>query len=402
MSADFVFDLRRVEELQNPERHIRLGPADFALLNPNTHTCPVFRTHRDATITKSIYLRVPILLNEKGEASNAWRVSFRQGLFNMTSAFNFFRTRQRLEAQGWKLEGNVFQRGENCYLPLYEAKMLHQFDHRFGDYRDKQAKSGSNELPTVPQERLEDRKYVPLPRYWASEDAINERLAGRWDCDWLLCWRDFCRAFDERTVIASVLPRVACGDTLLLMFPQVSPALAACMLACLCSFILDYVARQKIGGNHLKYPPFKQLPILAPAQFAEIRSWLGGPATNWVRTRVLELTYTACDLQGFARDLGWEGPPFRWDEDRRSLLRAELDAAFFHLYGINRDDTDYILETFFRVKKNDEECFGTYRTKHQILDLYDRMARAMETGVPYETVLDPPPADPRVAHEAEL
>ncbi len=110
------------------------------------------------------------------------------------------------------------------------------------------------------------------------------------------------------------------------------------------------------------------------------------------------MSYTAWDLEAFGKDCGYEGPPFRWDEERRFLLRCELDAAFFHLYGIERDDVDYIMETFPIVKRKDEQAYGDYRTKLQILEIYDAMSRAIETGEPYETLLDPPPADPRIAH----
>jgi hypothetical protein len=117
-----------------------------------------------------------------------------------------------------------------------------------------------------------------------------------------------------------------------------------------------------------------------------------------VQRDALELTYTAWDLQPFAQDCGYDGPPFRWDPERRALLRAELDAAFFHLYGLPRDDVDYVMETFPIVKRHDEAAHGHYRTKRLILERYDAMAAAAATGQPYETVLDPPPADPRVAH----
>ncbi len=94
----------------------------------------------------------------------------------------------------------------------------------------------------------------------------------------------------------------------------------------------------------------------------------------------------------FAEDCGYTGEPFRWDEERRVLLRCELDAAYFHLYGIGRDDVDYILETFPLVKRKDEQAHGEYRTKRVILDIYDAMQHAVETGTPYHTHLDPPPA----------
>ena len=110
------------------------------------------------------------------------------------------------------------------------------------------------------------------------------------------------------------------------------------------------------------------------------------------------MTYTAWDLQPFAQNCGYDGPPFRWDEERRFLLRCELDAAFFHLYGIEGDDVGYIMETFPIVKRKDEAAHGEYRTKRVILEIYDEMQLAMDTGEPYQTRLDPPPADPRVAH----
>jgi hypothetical protein len=66
--------------------------------------------------------------------------------------------------------------------------------------------------------------------------------------------------------------------------------------------------------------------------------------------------------------------------------------VYFHLYGIRRDDVDYILDTFPIVKRKDEQAHGEYRTKRVILDIYDTMQQAMETGTPYHTRLDPPPA----------
>lgn len=119
---------------------------------------------------------------------------------------------------------------------------------------------------------------------------------------------------------------------------------------------------------------------------------------DWLVPRVLELAYTAWDLEAFAQDVGYDGPPFRWVAERRFLLRCELDAAFFHLYGIARDDVDYIMETFPIVKRKDIDKHSTYRTKEQILDIYDRMQSAIDSGKSYQTLLDPPPADPRVAH----
>ncbi|TAK30117.1 MAG: hypothetical protein EPO40_08360 [Myxococcaceae bacterium] len=204
-----------------------------------------------------------------------------------------------------------------------------------------------------------------------------------------------------RTVVAAIVPRVATGDTILLAFSSMTPRLVACLYANLCSFVLDYAARQKVGGLHLKYNVFRQLPVLAPSAYRSEHVVAGsGPIVEWLLPRVLELTYTAWDLESFAQDVGYYGPPFRWDSDRRAHLRAELDAAFFHLYGLSRDDTDYVMESFPVVRRNDERAHGEFRTKRLILEVYDALSDAARSGSPYVSRLEPPPADPRVTHAA--
>lgn len=144
------------------------------------------------------------------------------------------------------------------------------------------------------------------------------------------------------------------------------------------------MARQKVGGTSLTYFYLKQLPVLPPWVYCRLAAWSGeGRLSEWIASRVLDLTYTAWDMRPFVLDLGYSGPPFPWDEERRFLLRCELDAAFFHLYGIDRDDVAYIMETFPIVKRRDEAKYGEYRTRRVILEIYDAMARAAEMGVPY-------------------
>ena len=145
----------------------------------------------------------------------------------------------------------------------------------------------------------------------------------------------------------------------------------------------------------------EQFPFLPSEIYQTSKRFLDGeeqPIYRWILNRTIELTYTAWDLQLFAQDCGYEGPPFKWDKDRRFLLRCELDAAYCHLYGIQRDDVDYIMETFPIVKRKDEKAHGHYRTKDTILQIYDAMATATVSGQPYQTLLNPPPANPRIAH----
>ena len=234
-----------------------------------------------------------------------------------------------------------------------------------------------------------------LLRFWISEQEVQARLSTLWNRDWLLCWRDITNSTNERTVVASIVPYSGTDFTLRVGFFNTEPPLSGIgILPNLNSFAFDYVARQMLGGTHLSDYILKQLPVFPPDAYYAPAPWdesvrLG----DWLSPRVLELTYTAWDLEPFARDLGFDGPPFRWDPERRFLLRCELDAAFFHLYGIGRDDADYIMETFPIVKRKDEAAHGEYRTKRVILEIYDALQRATETGQPYRTPLDPPPVD---------
>jgi hypothetical protein len=371
----FAFSLKRVEDLDDSRRRFTLTAEDIQLLNPNTRTCPVFRTRRDAEITKAIYRRVPVLIREGDPDGNPWGIKFLR-MFDMSNDSRLFRTREQLEADGATLIGNVFTRGTDRWLPLYEAKMLHQFDHRWATY------DGGTARDMTDAEK-EDPACLATPCYWLPVAEVLSRLDGE-DRSWHLSWRDISKPTNERTAIFSALPKAAVGHTAPLLFPD-APASAVAMLSALFnSFALDYVARQKVGGFHLTYGFLMQFAVPAP-------SALDIDTLDFTVPRVLELTDTATDLAGFAADLGYDGPPFRWDPERRSIIRAELDAAIFRLYGIERDDLDYIMETFPLVRRRDEQRFGAYRTKQLVLQRYDAMAAAESAGQSYVTPLDPPP-----------
>lgn len=378
--AEFVFFALGVEDLADPEKRFTLAPEDFALLNPNTRTCPVFRTRRDAEITKAIYRRVPVLINENDPNGNPWGVSFKQGLFNMTSDSHLFRTRNELEADGWELQGNHFVRGDERYLPLYEGRFGHQFNHRY-------ASQPHGEVVTTSASCLGDPVHIIESHYWVAGSDLKEALREQ-STAWL-GFRRVARNTDERTVIATVLPPTAVSYGWILSLGQM-PRHLMFLAAIYNSHVYDYCARNALTQPSFPQGTFAQLPAIPPRM-------LGSYETR-VITLVLELTYTAWDLRQFAADLGHDGPPFRWDEERRSLLRAELDALMFRLYGIERDDVDYIMDTFPIVKRKDEDAFGEYRTKRLILERYDAMAAADVTGEDYQTILDPPPAHPSLCH----
>ncbi|MBL8679272.1 MAG: N-6 DNA methylase [Myxococcales bacterium] len=400
--ADLLFFARSVAELLDRDRHFSLTVADFEALNPNTKTCPTFRSRRDADINLAMYRRAGVLWREApstpDEQCNTWGVQFCR-MLDMTNDAELFRTRAQMELIGTRCGGNWFEVEGAIHLPLLEAKMAHHFNHRYGDYSDQPVGSENTSLPDVPQLRLNETNYAPMSRYWVPASEVESRLNGKWSRDWLLGWRDITNAGNERTVIASLIPFAGVGNTSPVLLSSASPTLIAALYGCLSTFALDYAARQKVGGTHLNYIQLRQLPILPPSVYTARAPWSGDATLcEWLCPRVLELVYTAWDLEPFARDLGYEGSPFRWDLTRRFVLRCEIDAAFFHLYGLSYNDTDYIMDTFPIVREAERKEWGKYRTKDTILETYEALAKAAQTGKPYSTPLDPLPGSPGASH----
>ena len=389
--ADLVFYARRASDLDEQWRHFALTSADFVTLNPNTRTCPTFRSHRDADINLAMYRRAGVLWREHDSDGNPWGLKF-LSMLHMANDSGLFRTRAELASAGWRLDATRFEKDGEVVLPLYEAKMIHQFDHRFGSYgAQSEAQANQGKLPELDRAAHSDPGRTTLSRYWVHEDEVAARLDDTWDRHWLLGWRDITRASDIRTVIACIIPRAAVNDTFLLMTPSSDPQLVTNLYANLSCIPFDYCARQKVGGVHLKFFTMRQLPGLRPEAYAMPAPW--APAIrirDWLLPRVLELTYSAWDLKAFAEDCGDDGPPFIWDSERRLQLRCEIDAAFFHLYGISRDDTAYILDTFPVLEKSETRAYGEYRTKRIVLETYDALATAAARGIPYDSPLGPP------------
>jgi hypothetical protein len=357
-ATDFVFFATATQQLADDRRHFTLSADDIALINPNTRTCPVFRSKTDAELTKKIYGRVPVLIDEAmGEAGNPWDVKFNL-MFMMNTDSHLF-----------------FDESAADRLPLYEAKLVHHYDHRWATYDV----DGSSRDVTMTEKR--DPDFQVTPRYWVERGEVEARLKGQdWDRQWLMGWRDITNATNERTVIASVAPMAGVGNQMPLMHPgdKINIRLVACLLGNLSSIGYDFFARHKVGGTHMNFFIYKQLPVLPPSAF-------NSTAIDFIQPRVLELTYTSNELKPWAEDLGYDGPPFIFDPERRALLRAELDAYYAHLYGLSRDELRYILdpadlmgpdypsETFRVLKTNELRQFGEYRTQRLVLEAWDRL-----------------------------
>lgn len=529
--ASLVFFARQPEQIHDARRRFALTPQEFALINPNTRTCPVFRSQRDAELTKKLYRVAPVLIREAvtddGGAVlepelNPWGISFSQGLFNMTSDSSLFADTPATAGQPGR-------------LPLYEAKMIHQFDHRWATYVDAASgAAGEVETADVTDAQKAEPACTVRPRYWVDEREVLTRIArvptrvarawllthqegpyaefddeqslefavaswvaGEWmrrlcgdgltnanarvladaqwrataemdrgaaallgalrrtrggedlsnwakwarqDADtpfdaaeemaiqlwqesfhglsnagtrigsllkfvdewmdrrsprWLMGWRNITGVEKIRTVIASVVPRVAVGHSMPLLFLNAAPALAAALIGNWSSLVLDYVARQKVGGTNLTYGYVKQFPTLPNATYSIAD-------LAFIVPRVLELTYTAHDLQAWGEDLAAydprptaeQGQPFAWNAERRAQLRAELDAYYARLYGLTRDELRYILdpkdvmgadypsETFRVLMEGEMRAYGEFRTRRLVLAAWDQQASMSSASLP--------------------
>lgn len=381
-AAEFASLLTAIGQLDDPRRVFVLTPTEIAKINPNTKTAPIFRTRNDAELTAAIYSRVPVLIeNGKGDSGNPWGLSF-MAMFHMSNDSDLFRTAAQLSTDGWTREGSEWVKDAIRMVPLYEAKMVQQFDHRFGDGSKLTARPQNTGWPTPTEAELADIEFESSPWYWVPELEVRTRYADRgWQLPWTINWRRSARAGDERTLIASAVTACGIGDNL---FTALSKQPSLCYTALLGSWnslVVDFCLRQKAGGANMSYFLIEQLPILPPSAYDEA-------ALAFIVPRVLELIYTSHSMAPFAHDLGYEGPPFAWDEDRRAALRAELDAWYALAYGLNRDELRYVLdpkdvmgadypsETFRVLQNNEIKKYGEFRTQRLVLSAYDALVKA--------------------------
>jgi hypothetical protein len=395
-ASEFVFFAHSTDELVDPNRRFTLNSTEIAALNPNSRTCPIFRSTSDAEITKVVYRNTKAILSPEQIPAipNQWPIEIGR-MFHTSDDSPLFNSIPTPQA-----------------LRLYEAKCFAQFDHRYAAF------SGKDYRDVAEHERASPDFFIPV-RYFIEPHRIPEKFKAKL-AHWHLSFRKIARATDSRTLILSITPQSGLLDSGNNIYGR-DAVIASLLLGQLNSFVVDYISRQKIGGPNMTVGVISQLPVLPPTEFSRCCSWTTGPPSlrDWLLPRVLELTYTAWDLEAFAADCGCPGPPFRWDEDRRFLLRCELDAAFFHLYLGSEDEwrqqpealtrafptprhaVSYIMDTFPIVKRKDEAKHGTYRTKDTILRIYHALAESIASGNPYQTLLSPPPADPACCHPAK-
>jgi hypothetical protein len=398
-----AFYLHQLAELDDPARTLTLSAEDFQRVNPNTAAAPIFRSRRDADITLKIYAQHPVLVKRgslsasTGQQADArtWPVKY-VTMFHMTNDSSLFLKADELKKQGWRpVAPNCWEKDGAHAVPLYEGKMMQMFDHRAADvvvHAGNLHRAAQQEAVGGNEKASPDR--CAVPQYFVLRKQVAIAAP-----EWSLAFKDVTAPTNMRTMIAAMLPFAGYGNTLPLLRPDSGVeaseyiTFAPLLLANFSSLAFDYVARQKVQGQHLNWFVVEQLPVIAPKRFqaplppafaeaARAAELMNGhhahpTVADFVIPQVLALTYTAHDMAPFARDLGYvdsQGevlPPFVWNDEERRVRMAALDALFFYLYGLDANDAAYIMETFSIVREQDEKAFGHYRTRGDVLRWLD-------------------------------
>lgn len=402
--AEFVFFATQVSHIYDHRRRFSLTPEEFRLINPNTLTCPVFRSERDAELAKKLYSATSIWIQDwDDQIDDSWNVEIKTRLFHMAEDSHLFINKDEIEA-----------------TPLVEAKLVHLYDHRWATYV-----SDTDTRDLTLQEK-QDKSVIAKTRYWVSKEELELRATNlpkefvdayrsqnkillkkilieigevtnvseenlieasreiiKKHCPKIwLGWRKITNVANERTFISFLVPFVAVGDSMYVikLGGNVNAKLQAALYANFSSIILDWIVRQKIGGSNMSFYLVKQLPIFSPSEYR-------ATDLEYIVPRVLELTYNAYDMCIWANELNFGSEPYLFEPNRRATLTAELDAYFAKLYGLTREELRYILDPAdmmgedypsesFRVLKNNEiKEFGEYRTRRLVLEAWDKLER---------------------------
>ncbi len=346
---DFMFFAIEPNDLLDNSRHFSLTKEELLNLNPNTGNCPVFRNKRDANLVKKIYNQHNVWVNEDLNI-NEYNIFLRQGLYHMTVDTT---------------KGFIKETAESDFIDpvyLYEGKMMNQYDNLFANYSEK----ADEYVPIVKNSHATSIGQYVVNR----SDLISRCTLNNWDQQWFLVYRNITNTTNERTLIASIIPLYAPVFSLRVVL-GFDVADSYLILANMNSIPCDYIVRNKMGGTNLSDYIMKQIPFVSKTTYTERLKAV-------IKERVIFLQYFNEEISPFISSLGEERDCVIWNEKERFQLQCELDAIYAHLYGLEKEEMDYILETFPIVKRKDIDKYGSYRTKETILRLYDQFVWVRE------------------------
>jgi hypothetical protein len=300
-------------------------------------------------------------------------------MFDQTNDAELFHPAEYWQKKKYAFQGNVYVRGKKRALPLYEAKMVQAYDHRAASVviEDENWVRQGQKTETSPVEHA-NPEFAVMPRWWVDGVAVDKALEGQpGNKHWFMGFKDITSPTNERTMIASFIPRTAVTNKFVLMLTDSEPRRSCCFLADLDSLVFDFVTRQKIGSITLNFFIVEQLPTLPPDTYDNKCPWSKRESLeHWISERVLKLSCTADDMKPLAKACDFKGSEgngvHKWRDAERLQLRAELDAAFAHLYGVSEDDFAYMLSTFPSVS---EDIIAATRTAYRDLALEVASAR---------------------------
>ncbi|APV51635.1 hypothetical protein BWI17_19225 [Betaproteobacteria bacterium GR16-43] len=369
--ARFAFFLTDTAQLEDSRRCFALSAEDLAMINPNTRNCPVLRSQMDARLSVSIANRLPVLRSD--HRASGWSLRLRR-MFDVSTDAKVLLADPSLAS-------------DRNYLPVYEGDLGHQFNHRYARYENGRALANDDSW-------LADPSHLTIPNFYCLSSDFDDKST-RMDLDSIvsksafLGFRRVSRSTDERTVLACIFPWLPSTYGWILTLGP-TPTELSLLCGMYNSLVFDFVLRNRLSQPSIPQGTFEQIQVVPRAAFTKREC-------QFILPRVLELTYTADDLKPFYDSLITEDPscdnrpsaergrPFKWDVDRRALVRAELDAYYGRLYGLNRDELRYILdpkeimgedypsESFRVLKEKEVRQFGEYRTGRLVLNAWDRL-----------------------------
>ena len=320
--------------------------------------------------------------NREGPTGNPWGIQFKT-MFHQTNDAELFHEADTLKGEGFKLKGNRWIKGKKVFLPVYEAKMLQAYDHRAADVVTDQSnwvRQGQTEKRTLVG--YQNPEQLAMPRFWVAEEAVLNQVNEQ--TSHFLCFKDVTSPTNQRTMIAAMTPLVGVVNSAPIVFSETPPLRQSCLLGNLNSFVYDFAMRQKISNVHLNFFIVEQVPTLPPETYGKPCPWeQRATLESWISERVLKLTCTAEDMLPLADACCFTSGSFqteyggrlnKWDDAERAELMAELDAAFFHLYGIARDDVEYILSTFKGIHERRGLFPGDCSIAERIVQKYAEMS----------------------------
>jgi hypothetical protein len=377
LPPSYAFSLEDPFESHNPEVTWTLSWEAISAMSPVRFSIPTFRDSRDAEIAAKAY-RVGDLIHSLAQ----------EGRLSAALLFNFDERSRQSKVLSADTEG------ASTYVQVYEGSYFHSYDHRFGSW-------SRTEVQNEADSKKEDPSYHITTEFVMAKDDAE----ARWrevspTFEWYVGLRRQARTTDGYTSIAAILPASVSEGSVTALF-GCSARDAAFICAVFNAFAFNFLVRLRQSGANLNRGILMQMPV--PAVLAQQMHGVDDCISkSFVVERAIELSYTATDVRGFAQAAGCSTEPFRWEAPRRAIVRVGIEAAMFHLYGLDRADVAHVMDVFSVVRRKDEAAFGEYRTKSRILEVFDAMATASESGEPYRTILDPSPADPSLCHPASI